>query len=176
MDKRYFASLTVQEGLYIAMQIEARNAGIYEQFAELFRSFPDSDSQTIASVFTDMAEEEYAHGTELQQRYSLRFGDAPCDVSLDQLQDLVELPQVPDGSIFAIARTGAATVPCNQALAIALAAEEGALRFYGRLAAVTEDPELSFFYQELGRFEADHVGELRRKMEFARDSSNGESS
>jgi rubrerythrin len=174
MNKRCFASLTIQEGLHVAMQIEARNARIYEEFAELFRSFPDPDSQTIAAVFSEMADEEYVHGTELHARYTARFGNAPCNVILDDIEDLVELPRVPDGSIFAIARTGSATAPRNQAFAIALAAEEGALRFYSRLAGTTDDPELSFFYQELGRFEADHVGELQRRIEFARDSVNGD--
>jgi rubrerythrin len=174
MDKRYFTSLTIQEGLHVAMQIEARNARIYEQFAELFKSLPDSDSQTIAAVFSDMAEEEYAHGNELHARYTAQFGEAPCTVTLDEVEDVVELPRVPDGSIFAIARTGAATAPRTQAFAIALAAEEGALRFYGRLAEITDDPELSFFYQELGRFEANHVGELRQRIELARDSVSGD--
>jgi rubrerythrin len=174
MNKRSFASLTIQEGLHVAMQIEARNARIYEQFAELFRSFPDVDSQTIAAVFSEMAGEEYAHGSELHARYTAHFGDAPCNVRVDDIEDLVELPRVPDGSIFAIARSGAATVPPIQAFAIALAAEEGAVRFYGRLAGTTEDPELSFFYQELGHFEAEHVGELRQRIELARGSVNGE--
>jgi rubrerythrin len=174
MDKRDFASLTTQEALRVAMFIEARNARIYEQFAELFGSFQDADSRTIADVFSEMAEEEYMHGTVLQERYTERFGDAACPITADEVEDLVELPHVPDGNIFAIARAGASTVPSTQGLAIALAAEEGALRFYRRLAELTEEPELATFYAELAHFEAEHVGDLRRKMEIARQSVSGE--
>jgi rubrerythrin len=174
MTKRYFATLTTQEALHVALLIEARNARIYQQFAELFGSFSDQDSQAIAAVFTEMAEEEEAHGAELQARYVARYGEAECDVTPDDVQDLVELPRVPDGSIFAIARAGAATAPRTQALAIALATEEGALRFYVRMAETTDDPELNLLYQELGRFEGEHVYELRKRITQARNSVNND--
>ena len=174
MKKRHFASLTAQEALHVALLIEARNARIYQQFAELFASFPDQDSQAIAAVFTEMAEEEEVHGSELQACYAARYGETECGVTPEDVQELVELPRVPDGSIFAIARAGAATAPRAQALAIALATEEGALRFYRGLQEMTEDPELSLLYEELGRFEGEHVRVLRNRITLARQSVNSD--
>jgi len=170
MNKRHFASLTAQEALHVALLIEARNARVYQQFAELFASFPDRDSQAMAAIFSEMAEEEVVHGSELQACYEARYGEMECDVTPDDVHELVELPRVPDGSIFAIARAGAATVPRTQALAIALATEEGALRFYHRMVEMTEDSELNLLYQELGRFEGEHVRELRNRIALAGNS------
>ena len=173
MAQRLFASLTTQEALCVAISIEMRNARLYRQYADLFGSFPNSDSQEIAAVFKEMAEEESGHETELRTRYGYRFGDAFCDVSADDVAELVELPRVPDGSIFAIARAGAATVPASQALGIAFAAEQGAFRFYRRLAESCNDPELAEFYAELTRFEAEHLEEVRFRLEAARAIASG---
>ncbi|MFB3815038.1 MAG: ferritin family protein [Terriglobales bacterium] len=163
--KRDFTSLTPQQALQVAIFIEERNAEIYRQFAELFDQFGDPDSREIATVFTDMAEEELTHGTDLQERYVYRYGTRSCAITADEVEDMVELPQVPDGSIFAIARAGATTAPKRQALVLALAAEQTACSFYNFLVEVTEDEELANLYHELGAFEEDHVKLLERKLE-----------
>jgi rubrerythrin len=171
MKKRPFASLSTQEALHIAIGVEARNAKIYQQLAELFGSFSDRDSSEIAAVFLEMAAEEHTHGSELQERYNARFGTSSCSLTEDDIDPLIEAPHVPNGNIFAIARAGAAMAPAVQALEIALAAEEGALRFYGYLSEITDDPELRAFYHELAHFEAEHAAELRRKIELAQSST-----
>jgi rubrerythrin len=164
MSKRHFASLSTQEALHVAIVVEARNANLYQAYAELFRSLPGSDTGEIASVFYEMAAEEVVHRSELQGRYAVRFGNMPCDLTEDEIRELIELPSLPDGSIFAIARTGATAMPATQVLAIALAAEESAFRFYRYLAETSVDPELAPLYGELAQFEAEHVEELREKM------------
>jgi len=115
-----------------------------------------------------MAAEESGHEAELRTRHEESFGGTPCDVSADDVADLIELPRMADGSIFAIARAGAAMVPASQALAIAFAAEEGAYRFYCRLAGTCDDPELAPIYAELARFESEHVEQVRFRLDVAR--------
>jgi rubrerythrin len=167
MAKRLFVSLTTQEALWVAISVEARNARLYGQYADLFGSFDSADSQEIAAVFKELAEEEGSHEAELQQRYAQRFGETTCDLSTDEIRELIEFPAVADGSIFAIARAGAAVVPASQALAVAYAAEEGAYRFYRRLAETCDDPEIAAAYAELARFEAEHVEQVRFRLNVA---------
>jgi rubrerythrin len=173
--RRHFTTLSTQEALRIAIFVEERNARIYRQFSELFGGFPDADSREIAAVFAEMAAEEVSHGDQLEQRYIRRFGEAPCAIKAEDVPDLVELPRLPDGNIFAIARSGVSPAPQTQGLAIALAAEEGASRFYRHLAETADEPEFGEFYAELAQFESEHVDELRRRMKLAQDAVLGQS-
>jgi rubrerythrin len=162
--KREFASLTPQEGLHVAIFIEERNAEIYQQFAELFAGFGDAASTEIAQIFLEMADEERRHGTELQRRYLERFGMQACSLTEDDLHDFIEVPRMLDGNIFAIARSQGTRPPRQQALRVALAAEQSALRYYVRLAQITKEPALRAFYQELAEFENEHNLELQRRL------------
>ncbi len=171
--KRSFASLTPQEALHIAIFIEERNAEIYRQFAELFRGFADADSHEIAGVFAEMADEERTHGTLLQERYLERYGSEPCGVTEQEIDELIELPKLKGGAIFAIVRNQATAAPRNHALQVALDAENSAMRYYRYLAETTDEPEMRAFYAELASFETDHTDELRRKMEHGRQSIGG---
>jgi len=162
-----FASLSPQEALHVAIFIEERNHDLYSQFADLFQQFGDPDSKEIADVFLDMAEEERGHGTLLQERYAERYGEGTCHVTEEDIRELIEVPRL-ENDIFSIARAGATAIPRNHALGVALAAEEGAQRFYARLMECTEDPALYALYRDLTGFENEHVDILRRRMETAR--------
>ncbi len=172
--KRDFATLTPQEALHVAIFIEERNAEIYRQFAELFQQFGGPDSQEIAHVFKQMSDDEITHGTELQERYIERYGTHSCAITADEVEDMVELPRVPDGTIFAITRAQAAPAPRSQALALALAAEQAARHYYAYLMHVTEDEELAAPYHELGAFEDDHVSAVQQQIELIGHASKGE--
>jgi len=165
--KREFTSLSPQEALHVAIFIEERNHELYRQFADLFQQFGDPDSDEIADVFLDMAEEERGHGTLLQERYAQRYGEETCKITEEDIRELIEVPRL-ENDIFAIARAGATASPRHHALEVALAAEEGAERFYARLMEHTEDPDLYALYRELAAFENEHVALVRRKMEAAR--------
>ena len=102
---RAFASLTPQEALHVAIFIEERNAGIYHRFAEMFTEFRDAESLEIASVFWDMAVEEKRHSALLQRRYQERFGNARCSLTEEDLQEMIEVPKLEDGDVFAKAGT-----------------------------------------------------------------------
>jgi rubrerythrin len=173
MMKRDFASLTAQEALHVAIFIEERNAEIYHQFAELFAGFQDNESLEIAGTFWDMAAEERRHGTALQQRYFERYGTRPCAITEEDIRDFIEMPQLGSGDIFAISRAKGGRSPRELALEVAVAAEQNAVRYYTRLAELTEDAELRALYREFLDFENDHTDFLEKKMAEARRATGG---
>jgi rubrerythrin len=171
--KRDFASLTAQEALHVAIFIEERNAGIYHQFAEVFAEFHDPESLEIASTFWDMANEERQHGTLLQKRYFDRYGTRPCAVTEDDIRDLIEVPRLENGEIFAFSKLKVGRSPREMALEVAISAEQAAVRYYTRLSELTEDAELRAAYRELVDFENGHTDWLQKKMADARRTSGG---
>jgi rubrerythrin len=171
--KRDFVSLSAQEALHVAIFIEERNAGIYHQFAEMFAEFHEPESLEIASTFWDMANEERQHGTLLQKRYFDRYGTRPCAVTEEDIRDFIEVPRLENGEIFTISKIRVGRSPRQMALEIALAAEQSAVRYYARLAEITEDAELRELYQELTEFETSHGDWLDRKVAEARRTSGG---
>ncbi len=171
--KREFISLSPQEALHVAIFIEERNAEIYTQFADLFTGFKDTSSLEIAQVFRDMADEERHHGTILQEHYFRRFGLQSCAVTEDEISDMIEVPRLEDGNIFAIARSDTLRAPRQKALEVGLAAEKTALRYYARLAELTDDEELRSLYLELGTFEAEHTSFLEKKIAECRRTVRG---
>src|SRR5512141_3253989 len=172
--KREFASLSAQEALHVAIFIEERNAEIYTQFAELFAEFKDSESLQIAQVFHEMAEEERHHGTMLQERYFERYGTQHCIITEENIRELIEVPKLETGELFAIVRSNTSISPRFKALEIALVAEEGAQKFYSRLIPQTKDEKLKQIYLELAEFEDGHSRFLRSKIESARRASDPE--
>jgi rubrerythrin len=171
--KREFASLTAQEALHVAIFIEERNAEIYHQFAEMFAEFHDPESLEIASTFWDMANEERQHGTLLQKRYFERYGTRPCAITEEDIRDFIEVPRLENGEIFTISKLKVGRSPREMALEIAVASEQGAVRYYTRLAEMTEDAELRSMYREFVDFESGHTDELQKKMASARRTSGG---
>ncbi|HET7207645.1 MAG TPA: ferritin family protein [Terriglobales bacterium] len=171
--KRDFASLTPQETLHVAIFIEERNAEIYHQFAELFAEFHDPESLEIASTFWDMAKEEREHGTLLQKRYFDRYGTRPCALTDEDIRDFIEVPKLETGEIFTISKLKVGRSPREMALEVAISAEQGAIRYYTRLAEITEDPELRALYREFVDFESSHTDGLQKKMAEARRTSGG---
>jgi rubrerythrin len=165
--KRDFSSLSPQEALHVAIFVEERNATLYEQFADLFAEFKDSESLEMASTFFDMAEEERTHSTQLQERYFERYGRQGCIVTDEEIHDIIEMPRLDNGQIFAIAKAKISPVPARKALEVALAAELAAQRFYKRLVEITPDPTLRDFYKELAIFEKDHTRHLEHRMRAA---------
>ena len=171
--KREFSSLSPQEALHVAIFVEERNAEIYEQFADLFSEFKDEESIEIAGVFWEMAEEERAHGTELQDRYMERYGTQQCAVTEEEIRDIIELPKIENCNIFAFTRAKILVVPAAQALQVALSAERAAQRYYARLIEITRDPGLRSLYKELSQFERDHTRLLERRLEQVKAAGGG---
>jgi erythrin-vacuolar iron transport family protein len=161
--KREFTSLTPQEALHVAVFIEERNAALYHRFAEMFVEFRDLESLEIAGVFWDMAVEENHHSTKLLELYAERFGNTACTVTEEDICDMIEVPRLEDGDVFASDphNTNSAR---ERALQVALVAELNARKFYSGIATATTDTKLRRLYKELAEFETDHVEFLERKV------------
>ena len=136
-----------------AIQIEARNAAIYESLAQLFQGYDD----TVRSMFREMAAEELQHGSQLEGRYQERFGPVPT--VREQPKEVIEAPdlQDPEAMIFD-------SMTVVQALEAGLRAEQEAREFYRQEVGRTADPELQKVYRELGEFEETHVRLLNDKV------------
>jgi rubrerythrin len=145
-----------------AIQIEARNAAIYESLAQLFQGYDGS----VWAIFREMAAEERQHGAQLERQYQERFGPVPTVA--EQPKEVIEAPDLhdPEALIFD-------SMTVVQALETGLRAEQEARDFYRQEVARTSDPELQTVYRELGEFEETHVRVLNEKLaekRHARDS------
>jgi rubrerythrin len=169
--QRAFASLTAQEALNVAIFIEERNAGIYHRFAEMFTEFHDADSLEIASVFWDMAVEEKRHSSLLQATYQDRYGNSRCSLTEENLLELIEVPRLDDGDVFAN-RPAVEFSARERALQVAFTAETSAHNFYVRLVQQTEPGPLRRLYTELSMMEEGHVGFLQKILEESTTGSN----
>ncbi len=135
------------------IQIEARNAKVYDTFAQLFQGYDDS----VTAIFREMADEERQHGTDLEQRYRARFGPVPT--LAEEPKEVIEAPELddPEALIFD-------SMTLVEALEVGLKAELMAREFYQHEAGRTSDPDLQKLYRELGEFEEDHVRRLAEKL------------
>jgi rubrerythrin len=160
---RAFATLSPQEAVHVAIFIEERNAGIYQRFAEMFTEFRDTESLEIAGVFWDMSVEEKRHSSQLQASYYDCFGNSSCALTEEDLQELIEVPKLESGDVFAPA-DHVKTSPRTRALQVALAAEKSAHDFYEGLVARTEDGAMRRLYVQLSMMEDGHVGYLQNLL------------
>lgn len=160
---RAFTSLNPQEALHIAIFIEERNADIYHRFAEMFTEFRDTESLEIAAVFWDMAIEEKRHSALLQGTYQEHFGEEVCPLTEEDLSDLIEVPKLENGDVFAPTQ-GTHDSARKRALKVALAAEKSAHDYYARLRDQTDDGLLHRLYNELSQMEDGHVVYLQSML------------
>jgi len=160
--QRSFVSLTPQEALQVAISIEDRNAELYHRFAEMFTEFGDKESLEIAAVFWEMAVEERGHSWQLKQRHAELYGDVAPTITEHDLAEIVEVPKLDDGDVFAAPN---ATVPGRvRALNVALQAELGAQAFYEKLVKQTPEGPLRDIFRYLGQMEDGHVTYLEQKL------------
>ncbi len=147
-----------------AIQIEARNAGVYDSLAQLFQGYDDS----VTAIFHEMAAEERQHGAELEERFGERFGPPPS--SAEAPKEAIEAPDLddPEALIFN-------SMTIEQALELGLRAEETAREFYRREVSRTADPGLQKTYRELAEFEEEHVRRLQEKLAEKRRAASAHS-
>lgn len=156
---RSFASLTPSEVLQTAISIEKRNAEVYHRFAEMFTEFGDDESLEIASVFWEMAVEEQGHRSLLEEKYVQSYGLLGGTLTEDELNELVEVPKLDHGDIFA------SPAPArDRALQVALQAEVSAQDFYERLVERTTEGPLRQIFKDLAKMEDGHVSFLENKL------------
>lgn len=143
----------VRSTLLRGIQIEARNAKVYDTFAQLFQGYDDS----VTAIFREMADEERQHGIDLEQRYRQRFGPVPAPA--EEPKEVIEAPDLEDAEALIFD-----SMTLVEALEVGLKAELMAREFYQREAERISDPGLQKLYQELGEFEEDHVRRLAEKL------------
>jgi rubrerythrin len=160
---RAFTSLNPQEALHAAIFIEERNAEVYHRFAAMFNEFRDPESLEIASIFWDMAVEEKRHSGVLQMCYQERYGNASCALTEQDLQDMIEVPRLEDGDVFASAETTQKSAR-ERALQVGLTAEKNAHDYYARLVEQTQDGPLRRLYSELSTMEDGHMTYLQSML------------
>ncbi len=154
----------VRATLLRAIQIEARNGGIYDSLAQLFQGYDDS----VTGIFREMAAEERQHGAELERRYRERFGPVPPPAG--EPMEVIEAPDLDDPVALIFD-----SMTIEQALEVGLRAEEAAREFYGREVQRTSDPALQKLYRELGEFEETHVRLLKEKLAEKRQAKDSTS-
>lgn len=137
-----------------AIQIESRNAGVYDSLAQLFQGYDDP----VTAIFREMAAEERQHGAELERRYHERYGPVPTPGA--EPKDVIEAPDMDDPEALVFD-----SMTIEQAIELGLKAERMAREFYQREVGRTTDPALQQLYRELSEFEEDHVRRLEQKLE-----------
>lgn len=136
-----------------AIQIEARNAVIYESLANLFEGYDNA----VTAIFQEMASEERRHGADLEGRYVERYGPVPSP--LTESQEVIEAPDLADSEALIFD-----SMSVEQALKAGLAAEKSAREFYQEVALRCGDIKLQRIYGELAEFEETHVRNLEKQL------------
>jgi rubrerythrin len=158
--RRSLAELSPQEILWVALRIEERNARIYENYAEMFEWYePD-----VARTFREMAREEREHGRRLGVMYAERYEDAVCDLTEEEIREIVEAPVFEDGEAFIYDRARR-----RHAFEVGREAERRARAFYAEMAERATDAAVRALFRELAEIESEHEALLAQKL--AEDSA-----
>ena len=145
------SKLSLMDALDLATLIEMEAYQRYKMFASQLGHTGGYDA---GAFFESMAENEAKHGRDLEARRKKLFGDAPMNVSLDDLFD-VEAPEM------GAARRGMSTL---QAFEIGLDAEKRAFDFYDAALPGISDPDVIELFTELRDEETEHVEMLKAAM------------
>jgi len=145
------SKLSLMDALDLAKLIEMEAHHRYRMFSS---QLGRSGGYDAGSFFATMAENEAKHGQELEARRKALFGDAPAQVTLDDLFD-VEAPEM------GAPRRGMSIV---KAFELGLAAERKAYDFYDMALPGITDPEVRELFTELRDEETEHVELLKKAM------------
>jgi erythrin-vacuolar iron transport family protein len=156
-----FERLTLRDALDLAVLIEEEARDRYWEFAEQLAAH---DTPEVSDFFARMARIEDRHRSELLERRTTLFGNAPPTVDRRQIFD-VEAPGYEEARAF---------MGVRQALETVLASEVKAYAFFEEALPRVKDPELKALFKELRDEEIHHQAlvkaELARCPEKADDS------
>ena len=155
------SKLSLMDALDLAKLIEMEACHRYQMFATQLGRTGGYDA---GAFFATMAENEAKHGQELEARRKTMFGDAPAQLTLDDLYD-VEAPDM------GAPHRGMSTL---QAFEIGVAAEKKAYDFYDMALAGITDTDVRELFTELRDEEAEHVEMLRDAMTRLPSSASAE--
>lgn len=138
-----FKNLTLQDALDYAIVIEEEARARYHEFSDQVGSRYPGDA---ADFFDAMVVNEEKHRSALADRRRALFGNAPANVSLDDIVDV----EAPDSS------TVRNFMSVRQALMIALNAEQKAFEFFDAALEAPLGAEVRALFTELRADEVDH--------------------
>ncbi|HUK66315.1 MAG TPA: ferritin family protein [Anaeromyxobacteraceae bacterium] len=146
-----FSTLTLKDALDLAIEVEEEARKRYEEFSVIVTG---EDEQEATEAFRMMMGNEAKHGRELTARREVLFGSAPARPP-PHLAAEVEAPDrgAPGHAMSA-----------EQALAIALASEERAYRFYDRALPFVFDLDVRRLFEELREEELKHRRYLEERL------------
>ncbi len=146
--KRRFVDLTPLEALQAAIAIERRNTELYQNLAQMFRSYDGR----LGEVFAAMADEEISHRLELEAYLQRQFpGQRPTSEVDPALDEVVEAPDLDEPEAFVFDN-----VTAEQAIEMAERAETRAYDFYRSMARQVGDDGLRALCQHMATVEAKH--------------------
>jgi rubrerythrin len=143
---------TLAELRALALAMEREAAQRYGEFADAMEIHNNIE---VAELFRKMAKIEAGHATTILSQ--MGWHDAP-PVASDAWLDAIEGPETPRGD-----EVHYLMQPWH-ALSIALACEERAERFYGRLAGLAKESSVRDAARELQREEREHITLVRQWM------------
>ncbi len=137
------SKLNLQDALDLAVLIEKEAEERYLMFAAQLGERYRGDA---ADFFTTMARNEQRHGTELAQRRSQLFGNAPSRVTADMVED-IEAPGTDKPRPYMSPR---------HALEVAMESEVKAYEFFDQALPGIKDIAVRKLFEELRDEEAEH--------------------
>ncbi len=136
-------SLSAVDALDLAILIEDEARERYEEFSRIVGGRYAGDA---SDMFRMMARYEGAHKAELIRRRESLYGNSPCRMKRDML-DEVEAPSRTEPRTF---------MSAHQAMQVALRSEEKAHEFFVDALAQVTDPDVRALFDELRREELHH--------------------
>jgi len=152
---------TLAEFMALALAMEREAAQRYAEFGDAMEIHNNVE---VAELFRRMATIEAGHAQAIMTQMGWR--DPPA-VASDPWLDAIEGPETPRGDDVHY------LMQPWHALAIALACEERAERFYERLAAMAKEPAVRDAARELQREEHEHVARRLRWMDKVEKPAEG---
>lgn len=146
-----FERLSLQDALDLAIMVEEEAS---ERYGELAAQMETHHTPEAAEFFKFMVINETKHGDELSARRKQLFGDAPRNVDSSMIWE-VEAPEYESVRVFMTAQ---------DALAVALRAEQKAYRFFESAVKHVTDAEVRTLFEELKHEEIEHEDLVRKEL------------
>jgi rubrerythrin len=146
-----FNKLSLQDALDLAILIEEQAQERYEEFTQQMELHHTPEA---AAFFRYMAENEAKHGTQLSERRTHLFANAPRQVKAAMLWD-VEAPDYDEARALMTPR---------QAMETALRCEEKAHAFFVAALPQISDPHVKALFEELRNEEVEHQDLVKREL------------
>jgi rubrerythrin len=152
LERLDLSSLSLRDALDLAILIEDEACERYEEFTGIVGERYPGDA---ADMFKVMASAEAKHRAQLADRRKKLFGDAPCRLTRDMLDD-VEAPDMGKPRVFMSAR---------QAMEVALASEQKAYDFFTGAIAAVPDGDVKQLFDELRAEEVQHQKFVKERLD-----------